>query len=670
MMKLTALHIPLLFFLFSSTLSAQPYELESIEFYGNNAFSSGHLKEIIYSQESPGGFWQFIKSISGFGSDIVYFEERNIEIDIEALESFYRANGFFDVSVKGSVQRGKESAVLIYTITEGPPYFFGRVKAEGFEDFPEQYNNRITDNLSVDSTDRFSEDVLLTGIDNLLFYLQNDGYLFSGFDSSRIFIDTSNDRADCKIHFTLGDQYRTEELRIDKKGTGKESVSDKLIRDLVALNDSTIYSPELMRQTENRLYRTELFTTVSLSAVKEEADSGLVPVLLDGTIGEMNELGPEIIANNQQNALNLGLAIDYRRKNFLGNARILQVGTSFGIRDPFSESSNLFNVFDYRDTTVFGFYGARLKLEQPRIFDLNAFGSLEFSIQQLKYENLSFRTYDAVFKLDFEVPRFTFINSLETFYRLSSLDFFVVGDTPEETRDAYFSIAGLGATVKSLKSNDVIFPTEGYNLILSVEEGNGIPYAVGNVLSISEDVRPLFYKTKLTSSIYFSLDRKDELIFAANGTVGYLHTYIGDFGELAPNYRFYTGGSNSLRGWRARELGPRYKTGEDDNFFGTEGDVVGGAFLLETSFEIRYKIAQSFGVALFTDLGNVWRTPNDFTYDQVAIAAGLGPRIYTDFVSFRLDLGMKVYNPDNQRTILDEPFLSNIEIHFGIGEAF
>ena len=75
------------------------YELQQINFEGNNSISSSQLSDVILSKETPWWFWKFLNSFSSFGSEPVYFDSSNIPIDIQALKSYYNANGFFKTSV-------------------------------------------------------------------------------------------------------------------------------------------------------------------------------------------------------------------------------------------------------------------------------------------------------------------------------------------------------------------------------------------------------------------------------------------------------------------------------------------------------------------------------------------------------------------------------------------
>ncbi len=115
---------------------------------------------------------------------------------------------------------------------------------------------------------------------------------------------------------------------------------------------------------------------------------------------------------------------------------------------------------------------------------------------------------------------------------------------------------------------------------------------------------------------------------------------------------FFAGGSNSMRGWVVRSLGPgSVPTDPDATYPNQLGD-----FRLEANMEYRFRVASEFGMALFLDAGNIWMNApgsdpearfkfNSF-YRQVALAGGLGFRYDFGFVLLRLDWGAKIHNPN------------------------
>ncbi|RPI67720.1 MAG: hypothetical protein EHM47_15380, partial [Ignavibacteriales bacterium] len=86
-------------YIFIINIYPQQFELESIEFEGNEQFSASTLQSVLLSEETPGWFYQFLNSFTPLGAPPVYFDSSNIQIDIEALYGFYNANGFFEVEV-------------------------------------------------------------------------------------------------------------------------------------------------------------------------------------------------------------------------------------------------------------------------------------------------------------------------------------------------------------------------------------------------------------------------------------------------------------------------------------------------------------------------------------------------------------------------------------------
>ncbi len=122
--------------------------------------------------------------------------------------------------------------------------------------------------------------------------------------------------------------------------------------------------------------------------------------------------------------------------------------------------------------------------------------------------------------------------------------------------------------------------------------------------------------------------------------------------SLPYDYSFFGGGSNDIRGWEARTLGPgSYGYLLDSNSVKTQiGDLRLGA-----STEFRFGTGGFFNHAIFVDAGNIWTMKADALrpggqisknwYKEIALAAGYGLRLDFDFFIFRFDLGFPLFNP-------------------------
>ena len=644
------------------------YELRSINFEGNNEFSTSTLISVIYSEESPGWFWQFLNSFTSFGKGPIYFDSSNIQIDLSALYAYYNANGFFEtrISYKYDIDSSDKDVDLTYILRENKRSKFGKDTIFGIQSLPSDVKENFKKELAFDKSQWYSQSIVQQNIEQAVNVLLNSGYMLAKWDSTIIIRDTVNNLANLDVYFTTGKRYVIDSVMVTKSGEGASEVKNKLLRDITDISKGDYYNLEKIRQRQVRLYRTGLFNSVILSASEKDTSGNGVPLNLNGNIGLMNELSPEIILNNQNNFLNIGLSASYIRKNFLGNARKLTISPSFAVQNFFNDFSQIFKKFSLRDTTLLGYIDARMKIEQPYLFSKPIFGTWENYAQVNKQSNYNLTIYGSRLTFEFELPKYTFVNFLSTYYNVEvTKENDLVYHTPLSTK----LISLIGADFGRTTANDLLFPTQGYNISLQAEHANAFPYLFSKIAGKNfDDV--MFYKLVLSSSFYFALDLKKNNIFALKAKIGQMHTYLGNYSGIPLNQTFYVGGSNSVRGWRANQLHPQ-NAPLIENAQGK--NIKGGTFLIEGSFEYRYRFMQSFGVVLFYDYGNTWIGYKPFRYDEVAQAVGPGFRYYTQIAPFRVDFGFKFYDPIAKKYIWnnwDKHFFRNLEIHFGIGEAF
>ena len=138
---------------------------------------------------------------------------------------------------------------------------------------------------------------------------------------------------------------------------------------------------------------------------------------------------------------------------------------------------------------------------------------------------------------------------------------------------------------------------------------------------------------------------------------------------------FYAGGTNGIRGWSIRDLGPGFAS-EDISGGGIVNGV--GDLQIEFSTEYRRHLTDAFELACFTDAGNVWILDGSHSselqalnWKSVALGTGLGVRLDFDFFLLRLDGAFRVHDPSrpsSERWIdLKAP---KGQVHLGIGHSF
>ena len=154
-----------------------------------------------------------------------------------------------------------------------------------------------------------------------------------------------------------------------------------------------------------------------------------------------------------------------------------------------------------------------------------------------------------------------------------------------------------------------------------------------------------FIKSELSYIKHWTLG--DNSTIASRYFLGFAIPY-GNSNNIPFSESFFGGGSNDNRAWEVYRLGPG-SSGATDEF--NEGNLK-----IAFNFEYRFKMFGRFNGALFTDVGNIWnilddtedesRTFNNLKdLNELAIGSGFGLRYDSGLFVFRLDMGLKTYNP-------------------------
>lgn len=212
--------------------------------------------------------------------------------------------------------------------------------------------------------------------------------------------------------------------------------------------------------------------------------------------------------------------------------------------------------------------------------------------------------------------------------------------------------------------------------------------------------RKTLFNTPLTQFIRVEADFRDfykinrNLIWANRLNVGYGYAY-GNSTSLPFVRQFFAGGSNDIRAFPARTLGPgTYKVPDDAIFADQGGDVK-----LMLNSELRFKLVSVLHGAVFVDAGNIWlrkedapnpaigyegRPGSEFKFsnalNELAVGTGVGLRVDATIFVVRLDVAFPVrkpYLPEGQRWVFDDISFGNKDwrrqnliFNIGIGYPF
>lgn len=206
--------------------------------------------------------------------------------------------------------------------------------------------------------------------------------------------------------------------------------------------------------------------------------------------------------------------------------------------------------------------------------------------------------------------------------------------------------------------------------------------------------RPLtqFIRAEADLRDYYKITRN--LIWANRLNLGYGYAY-GNSTSLPFVKQFFAGGSNDIRAFPARTLGPGTYKVPDDAIFADQG----GDIKLMLNSELRFKIVSVLYGALFVDAGNIWLRKEDLgepgkpetarlgsgfklknAFNELAVGTGAGLRVDVSIFVVRLDVAFplrKPYLPEGQRWVFDDIAFGNKDwrkqnliFNIGIGYPF
>jgi outer membrane protein assembly factor BamA len=676
----------------------EKFELTSIEFEGNEYASSSLLKSIIVSKESPAWFWKFLYSFTRLGKEPIYIDSSLIQTDLKILKSFYNDNGFFLAEIESSydLDTVNFNARLKYHIREKIRSKIVSYEYKGLrkENIGEWLLQKIIDGKTVKIYEPFSRENIESDIYRVLDELKSFGFMLAERGNAVVTIDTISNSVNIETYFTPGKYFKISNVAVEKRGAGKDLIDDELLIDLVDIVPGERYNNTKISEAQLRLYRTELFSSALINSVISDTVNGTVPLNISVDIGKINELGPEILLNNQSSTFNVGLGLNYTRKNLFGGARKFTIRTEVLSQDILNVNyKNVFGRDGLKDTSVIGGALIVAGVEQPYILSTSISGKLEFfgAVEQQKFYR--YYTLGTKLGLTFESPQYVFFNNYKTFLSYESVDVDVRASLPREIilglltslnypipnnyrfdellkefqSALHQSNSIIGIDLFSNHANDLFSPTKGYNLQLSLEYAGLLPY-LKNLFGTIKDENIQYYKINLIGSVYTNPWKPSIGGLAYKIRLGYMHKFDG-MKSIPRNRLFHSGGSNSIRGWRARGLGPTITYMNNIGQLSTI-DELGGLFIFEGSIESRNRIIGDVGTVLFVDFGNTWENIKLPRINDIAVAIGTGIRYYSSFAPFRLDFGVQFYDPHSQKFIFERSFFRGFQIHFGIGEAF
>lgn len=601
----------------------------SVSFEGNEVYKGIVLSEII-STDKPGFFQKLFKNLDDYRMDEIELRRDRIRII-----RFYERRGFHNIQVDFRIEEKNKSwkKDVIFNIQEGIPIRIRSSKItllapEADMDKIQQKDEYIkTVNRHQFREGRRLEMIRQPDVEGaFLLAMENCGYAWPEVDIS-VDVDSLANQADVDIKVTPNSATFFSEFEIE----GDISVPERIVTRQTDVRPGDTYSRDKMQSAQRSLFNHHLFRFATITLPEQPKDSTLSalirireyePRTVEASVG----IGREEIVRGQ-------LSWQHRNINGKGHrfgadtrASFIEQRLSTNYLIPYTINAKSSNV-----STIFGVHRLEPSFE---LFQAGFNTSLIYQFERNKSATLSYEySVNEEFSRDqgIELPSF-FSN-----YNVSSITF-----------SGYYS-EGFSRR------------QQGWVIQPSIELSGTFTEGSFTFQKFNVDVRRY---TPLTSTTTFAARINTGTIFYEENE------------SLPSNIRFFTGGTNSVRGWSRQSLGPSLPIFDEDGNF-QEYVAVGGRTVLSFNAEIRQdldKLISNLGIAAFLDGGQVWRNPQSIDERVIQYGAGGGFRYQSPIGPVRVDIAYKLNPTDVDLNIFEgQDFGSpadRIGIHFSIGQAF
>ncbi|WP_147124709.1 autotransporter assembly complex protein TamA [Shimia ponticola] len=483
-----------------------------------------------------------------------------------------------------------------FVIDPGRPFRFGQVDiaplpADADLDLPQR-------------GDRARSDDIQTSVDSAVEAWRDAGHAKVGVADQRATANHAARRLSVETRLAPGPRVVFGDLVLNSDS----AVRAKQIRRIAGLPTGEVFSPQTLETAATRLERTGTFSSVVLS----EADTLGPGNSLDIGVS-VTDAKPRRFGFGAEVSTDEGLALSsfWLHRNYLGGAerlrldgRVSGIGSTSGIDALAAARIDRPAVFG-PDTNGFLFAEAE-RLDEP-----------DFRSDRVTFGAGASRIYSPQFEAEVGVA----LNYSRTEDDLGDREFLFLSFPGSLTYDG---------------RDDPLTPTSGYYL-----NAEGTPF-----LGLDDTASGM--RAYADARGYFALDTDARIVLA--GRLQFGTVFGAAIEDIHPDFLFYSGGSNTVRGQPFQSL----------NVALDGGGEIGGRSFAGASTEVRVALRDRLSAVAFYDIGyitdgDLWDTDGDSHS-----GAGLGVRYLTPIGPLRVDIGAPTGGDTGD----------GVQLYIGIGQAF
>lgn len=672
--------------------------VSKVEVEGAEEVASEDVTEKLATRGTP----RFLGLFPGVVYDYEVLDHSVLARDLERVERFYRARGFYRAVVRAGrvYYDGPKKVRVEIVVDEGNPVLLYGLHIDGLDGVEREValfaREAAEDRLPVGEP--FDEDDFAEAEKAIQRVLTDHGYAFARVERTAE-VDLPKNRAHAGYGVVPGPKAVFGEITI--KGLGP--LSESVVRRTIDIRPGEPYSTEEIDSAQRALLDLGVFGSARVEPMLDHRAQSTRRVPLRVSLEASKLRGVRLGGGVELDAVRTDahLLAGWEDRNFFGGLRRFRVELKPGLVFYPTRIPSLEKPTHYLPEARL-----RLELRQPGVLEartnallrgeLNVFPVLLATDPDPDAPIIGYREIRGSIGLDRSFGKIYLnpshnVQSIVPFSYAGMLDpdlgpvlvsypelagVLDLRDDQIDPREGFYAsaavqVAGVGGDARDLK--------------LRLEARGYVP--VGSDLSVA---------LRSTAGLLFPDNYGDSLLPNAQGDLpppGDRASWVKD-SQLQVIRGFYSGGPTSNRGYALRGVGPhgaipffdpslgpdelaaKCQPGSADYSPGICLLPLGGLTLWEASAELRFALKGPLSSVAFCDASDVSPSQADFRFERLHLSCGSGLRYDTPIGPLRLDVGYRIPGmqvlADDRRGEGDpgEIWGLPIAIHVGVGEAF
>ena len=650
------------------------------------------------------------RTLRKIGEEPVVYDTLQAQLSCNDLKLALQNMGYMNAEVDLTTRAKGKRLTAIYTLHPGTPFFINSVRYDIQDSViarmldlgnPDRQELKAGDPFTVTRLEEERKRITRVLMDSGYYRFHKD-FIQYGADSTagqnqiNLMLHLLPYRPNSGAPETLHPRYSIRNVTFSSNDSAKIHLRPRVLRRSTLIKEGDLFSATQLQRTYANFARMQAVRYTNIRFT-EAPDTTLLDCDINISTNKPSSISFQPEGTNTAGDLGAAASVTYENRNLFRGSELL----SIQLRAAYEAITGLegYQNKDYQE------YGVETKLTFPRFvapllsrsFRRRSIATSELSLNWNLQNRPEFhrRVFSTAWRYHWNEPR----HHISYRYDFFDINYVYMPWISSRFKADYLDNVTSRNAILRYNYEDLFILKMGFGLAfndgenalkVNVESAGNMLHAVSKMFRLPQNADGKYTLVNIAYAQYvkfdvdftrlFQFDERNSLAFHVGLGVAYPY---GNSTILPFEKRYFSGGANSVRGWRVRELGPGTFKGTDGriDFINQTGDMK-----LDMNLEYRTFLGWKLHGAVFVDAGNIWTLRNyaeqpggqfsfNSFYRQIAVAYGLGLRLNFDYFILRFDFGMKAVNPAYETSrehypLLYPNFKRDFAFHFAVGLPF